>query len=181
MGVDVPESLKVNHAVGVSIDGELAGLFAITYDKVRSAAAGITTLCGYSRLKPILTTTDFMLTDEFIRNKFGVNPKKILFPENEARLALQQKQLGEEDGIHAISTGDSLASYAYCVTGARALKTACSLGVLMHMIGGALGIAMMVVLGVLGARELMNPVNMFLYELVWLVPGLLITEWTRSL
>ena len=181
MGVEVPESLKVSHAVGVSIDGELAGLFAITYDKVRSAAAGITTLCGYSRLKPVLTTTDFMLTDEFIKNKFGVNPKKIVFPENDARLALQQKQQDEGAVVHAISTADGLASYAYCVTGARALKTACTLGVLMHIIGGALGIAMMVVLGVLGARELMNPVNMFLYELVWLVPGLLITEWTRSL
>lgn len=181
MGVEVPESLRVNHAVGVSIDGELMGLFAITYDKVRSAAAGITTLCGYNRLKPILTTTDFMLTDEFIKNKFGVNPKKIIFPENEARLALQQKQLSEDDPVHAISTTDGLASFAYCVTGAKALKTASTLGVLMHIIGGALGIAMMVVLGVLGARGLMNPVNMFLYELVWLVPGLLITEWTRSL
>jgi len=181
MGVEVPESLKVNHAVGVSVDGELTGLFAITYDKVRSAAAGITTLCSYSRLKPILTSTDFMLTDEFIRNKFGVNPKKIVFPDHEARLALQEKQLSQEDPVHAISTADGLASYAYCVTGAKALKTACTLGVLMHIIGGALGIAMMVVLGALGARELMNPVNMFLYELVWLVPGLLITEWTRSL
>ena len=181
MGVEVPESLRVNHAVGISIDGELAGLFAITYDKVRSAAAGITTLCNYSRLKPILTSTDFMLTDDFIKNKFGVNPKKIIFPENAERLDLQQKQREGELAVHAISTGGGLAAYAYCVTGARALRTACTLGILMHIIGGALGIAMMVVLGVLGARELMNPVNMFLYELVWLVPGLLITEWTRSL
>ena len=181
MGVEVPESLRVNHAVGISIDGELAGLFAITYDKARSAAAGITTLCGYSRLKPVLTTTDFMLTDEFIKGKFGVKPKKILFPETEERLRLQQQTVPEETPIHAISTADGLASFAYCVTGAKALKTACTLGVLMHIIGGALGIGMMIVLGVLGARELMNPVNMFLYELVWLVPGLLITEWTRTL
>ena len=35
-------------------------------------------------------------------------------------------------------------------------------------------------LAVLGAAELLTPVNMFLYELVWMVPGLLVTEWART-
>ena len=43
----------------------------------------------------------------------------------------------------------------------------------------ALLLAMMLVLAYLGATELLTPANLFLYELVWLIPGLLITEWTR--
>ena len=39
---------------------------------------------------------------------------------------------------------------------------------------------MMAVLTVLGRMDLLTPANMFLYELVWLIPGWLITEWTRS-
>jgi len=36
------------------------------------------------------------------------------------------------------------------------------------------------VLAVLSARGLMTPVNMLLYQLVWMIPGLLVTEWTRA-
>ena len=33
----------------------------------------------------------------------------------------------------------------------------------------------------IGAEQLLTPANMFLYQLIWMIPGLLITEWTRSI
>jgi len=48
------------------------------------------------------------------------------------------------------------------------------------MLGGILGLVMMLVLGIVGANHLLTPMNLLLYELVWVLPGLLITEWTRS-
>jgi hypothetical protein len=48
------------------------------------------------------------------------------------------------------------------------------------MLGGILGLVMMLVLAILGAQELLTPMNLLVYELVWLIPGMLITEWTRS-
>ena len=181
MGVEVPESIRVKHAIGVSVDGELCGLFAITYDKVRSSNAGITTLTGYRGLKAVITTDDFMLTDEFIRNKFSVNTKRVLFPSWEDRASLRTKKPEEGTPAAALSTAEGFAPFAYCVTGAKALKNASRLGVIIHMIGGIVGMGMMLILAILGALELLTPANMFLYELVWMVPGLLITEWTRSI
>ena len=49
------------------------------------------------------------------------------------------------------------------------------------MVGGIVGIAMMGVLAALGATEYLTPVNMFLYQLLWMIPGLLVTGWTRSI
>jgi hypothetical protein len=69
---------------------------------------------------------------------------------------------------------------AYCVTGARALKQSCNLGTVLHMVGGILGMAVVLVLMLLGAMHLLTPANMFLYQLVWMIPGFLLTEWTRS-
>ena len=181
MGVETPEGIRVNQAVCVAIDGELCGLFAIAYEKDRDAAAGIYTLCAYRRLKPVLISTDFMMTPEFIRGIFGVNPKKLCFPEPEERKALQEKALEPENGALALITGEGLAPFAYAVTGARSLKTAATLGVVVHMVGGIVGMLMMLALAILGATQLLTPANLFLYELVWLVPGLLITEWTRSI
>ena len=122
-----------------------------------------------------------MMTPEFIHSTFGVNPKKICFPEQEERKTLRKKNLEPDNAALALITGEGLAPFAYAVTGARSLKTAATLGVIVHMAGGILGMLMMLVLAIIGATELLTPANLFLYELVWLVPGLLITEWTRSI
>jgi len=39
---------------------------------------------------------------------------------------------------------------------------------------------MMLVLVLLGALHLLTPANMFLYQLIWMIPALLITEWARA-
>lgn len=181
MGVEVPDGIRVNQAVCVAVDGELCGLFAIAYEKDRASSAGMSTLCGYRGLKTVITTGDFMVTEEFVREHFGVNTRRVVFPEHEIRAQLREKAPEPETQAQALITGEGLAPFAYAVTGARALKNACRVGAIVHMAGGAVGMAIMLVLGILGATELLTPANMFLYELVWMVPGLLITEWTRSI
>ena len=181
MGVEVPEGIRVSNALCVAIDGEFSGLFAVTYDKVRSASAGLTTLCAYRGLKPMLINGDFTLTDSFIRKKFSVNPKRMLFPEQAVRETLKARELEPAAQALLLVTTEGLAPFAYGVTGARALRTASILGVTVHMIGGVLGLLVMGGLTALGALELLTPANMFLYQLVWMLPGLLITEWTRSI
>jgi hypothetical protein len=180
MGVEIPEGIRVSHAVCVAIDGEFAGLFALTYERDRSSAAGLSTLCNYRGLKPILLAGDFMLTGGFLRGKFGINPKKVELPEQKVRQALKEKPLAENPQPLVLVTTEGLAPFAYGVTGARALRTACNLGVIIHMIGGILGMAVMLALTLLGALQLLTPANMFLYQMVWLIPAILITEWTRS-
>ncbi len=180
MGVEVPEGIRVSNAICVAVDGEFSGLFAVTYDKVRSASAGLTTLCAYRRLKPVLISGDFTLTDGFIRKKFSVNPKRMLFPEQAVRETLQAREPDPAAQALLLVTTEGLAPFAYGVTGARALRTASILGVTVHMIGGILGLLVMGALTALSALELLTPANVFLYQLVWMIPGLLITEWTRS-
>ena len=181
MGVELPEGIRVNQAVCVAVDGELCGLFAISYDKDRLAAAGMTSLCGYRTLKPVLVGGSFVLTEKFIYDQFGVNPKRILFAGPEAREVLAQKEPAEDAPALALITGNGIAPFVYAATGARTLKNAATTGLTVHMIGGILGILMMILLAILGATYLLTPANLFLYELVWMIPGLLITEWTRSI
>ena len=50
----------------------------------------------------------------------------------------------------------------------------------MVWLGGILGMGIMVALAVLGATQLLTPVHVLLYQLVWMIPGLLISELTRS-
>ena len=178
MGVEVPEGLRVGNAVCVAVDGELCGLFAVAYEKNRFSLAGLNTLCAYRGLRPVLSGSRFMLTPEFLRAKFGNSVRKLIFPGQEDTLGDIR---AEEGQALLLTTRDGLAPLAFGVTGARALRTASVLGVVIHMIGGIVGMAMMLVLAIIGAGQLLTPANLFLYELIWMIPGLLITEWTRSI
>lgn len=179
MGVELPEGTRINQAVYVAIDGELSGVFAVTYNKVKSAVTGLTTLCAYRGLTPVLIAGDFMLTEGFLRGKFGINTRRIAFPDREKRRALSEVMADETAPALALTTREGLAGMAYAVTGARALRSASVTGVVIHMLGGILGLLIVLALIVVGADHLLTPANILLYELIWLIPGLLITEWTR--
>ncbi|MDD5863383.1 MAG: hypothetical protein PUD80_01930 [Firmicutes bacterium] len=180
MGVVIPEGTMVNQAVYAAIDGQLSAVFAISYARMRSASAGLVTLCGHKKITPVVLCGDFMLTESFIRSKFGIKTRRIVFPTREERTALQACQPDSETPVLAITTREDLVSAAYAVGGAQSLRTATRLGVTIHLIGGILGMLIMLVLGYLGATELLTPTNVLLYQLVWLIPGFLVTEWTRA-
>ena len=180
MGIEIPEGTMVSQAVYAAIDGQLCAVYAISYAKMRSAAAGLISLSSSRKTIPVLTGRDFMLTDGLLRAKFSINTRRIIFPGAEEREALAQIEADDSAPSLALATRNELAAYAYAVSGARALSLACKLGVAIHLLGGILGMLIMAVLAYLGTTELLTPTHVLLYQLVWLVPGLLITEWTRS-
>ncbi len=181
LGVSLPEGIRVDQAVCVSVDGELCGVFAMTYEKLKTSVSALTTLSSYKGLQATVSADDFILTESFVRETFGVKTKKLKFADNEEWADISGKTPDEEPQGLLLTASEGVLPLAYGVTGARALRSACRLGTVVHMLGGILGLAIMVVLTVLGALELLTPANMFLYQLVWAIPGLLISEWTRSI
>ena len=180
MGVEMPKGTKVNQAVYVAIDGQLCGVFAVTYAKIKSSAVGLTSLCSYRNLTPVMVTGDFMLTESFLRAKFGVNTKHMAFPHRNVRTELAQKEADPDIVALAMTTQEGLAGMAYAVTGSRALRSSCIAGTVVHMAGGILGLAIVGALIAVNALELLTPGNILLYQLIWMIPGWLISEWTRS-
>ncbi len=180
MGVEIPEGTMVSQAVYCSIDGTLSAVFAISYGKLRSAAAGMVSLCGYRKISPVILCGDFMQNESFLRSKFSVSTRRMAFPERSDRLELAQRKPTQEDASLALTTQEGLAPVAYAVTGARALRTATTLGLVIHMLAGILGMLIMAALAYIGSAELLTPINVLLYQLVWMIPGLLVTCWTRA-
>lgn len=128
----------------------------------------------------MILSDDFMITESFIGSKFSVSTRRIVFPDQAAKTELRSKTADPETDVLALSTRDDLASTVYTVTGAKALRTASKLGVAIHLIGGIVGMLVMLAVAYLGTTELLTPINILLYQFVWAVPGILITEWTRS-
>ena len=180
MGVEVPEGTRVQQALYVAIDGELGGVFAVNYGKHRPSVMGLGALCGYRSLTPVLTCSDFMLTESFLRSKFGVNTRRVAFPAHDVRKELAAKKPAEDAKALALTTGEGILGMAFAVTGARTLRTASVFGVVLHMVAGILGLVIVALLALVGAEELLSAENLMLFELLWMIPGLLITEWTRN-
>ena len=179
MGVEIPQGTMVNQAVYVSIDGQLAAVIAISYAKMRSASAGLVSLCGCRKLKTLLLAGDFMLTDSFIREKFNIRTRRLILPPQEARADLAARKADPEADVLALLTRDDLISSAYTITGSMSLRTACRVGSIIGIVGGIVGIVIMLALSYLGSTELLTPARVILYQLVWMIPSLLATEWTR--
>lgn len=180
MGIEVPEGVMMKQAVYVSIDGEMSGLFAINYSKMKFTVSGLATLCGNRRLNPVIIADDFMVTAPFLKEKFGVRTRRVLFPDHYDRVELVKKQIPEDAVALALTTQEGLAPAAYAITGARAVRTAWKLGLVIHIIGGILGLLIMAALAYLGNTELLTPLNILVYQLLWLVPGFLATLWART-
>ncbi len=181
MGVEMGSGTRVHQAVYCAINGELAGVFAVTYQRQRATVAGLRTLSGYRGLNPVVLCEDFMVTEGFLRSKFNVNTRNLSFPGWNQKLELLEKTADEQDPVIALTTKPGLAPKAFAITGARVLRGAMRLGVIIHMIGGILGLLIMGALAWVGGTNYLTAVHLLVYELVWMIPGLLVTEWTRTL
>ena len=179
MEIEVPDSARISYGMYIAIGGQLSGVFAVNYGKNPSSAAGVNTLTAYKNLECVLVTDDFVVTEGFLKGKFGIKNKRFILPKHAQRAELRQKELPEDAPTLLMTTALGLAPLAYGVTGARMLRNTSWAGAILHMVGGAVGLAMMLVLVILGALYLISPLNMFLYQLLWMIPALLITEWTR--
>ena len=60
------------------------------------------------------------------------------------------------------------------------MRIASVAGAAVHILGGIVGLAVVLVLTLTGRTELMTPANLLLLELCWAVPGLMVSEWTRN-
>lgn len=181
MGIPVPAETRIPQAVYAAVEGQFCAVFALQYTRSKSSTAGLRTLCGYGKIQPVLTACDFLLTDQFIRGKLSVNIRRVLFPTREERQALRNQQIPEDATVVALATRSGLAPKAYALTGARTLRVTMHTGSIVHILAGAVGLAAVAVLALTGGLDMLTMQNLLAYNLIWMVPGLLITEWTRHI
>ncbi len=181
MGVEPPAGTKVNQAVYISIDGEFCCVFALAFGKLKGVSAGLHALCGQRRLTPVLASCNFLLNEGFLRSRYGVDTRRIAIPTPEEREKLAAWQPDAEGCVPcALTTQEGLAGAAFAITGARSLRIASVAGAAVHILGGVVGLAAVLVLTLTGRVDLLTPANLLLLELIWAIPGLMFTEWTRN-
>lgn len=181
MGVELPEVSRIPHAVYAAVNQSLCAVFAVNFTRSKSSAAGLRTLCDSNAVRPILVDCDFAMTEEFLEEKLGVRVGRMQFPDCMTRMTLAEKKPAADAPVIALVTRGGLAQRAFAVTGAAALRTSWQIGLLVHILGGIIGFVAVAVLALHGDMWLLAAYNLLLYGFVWMIPGLLVAEWTRGI
>ena len=131
-------------------------------------------------LVPVLATRDFMITPQFLKQRYKIPPEHIEFPIVEERAALSEPETVRSGTQGALMARSSFASFAGSVVAARGLRSTAILCICIALVGSILGAGLMFVLTFLGADLAASCWNLLLYTVLWLIPELLITSMTAK-
>ena len=179
MGVHMEGCAKLRQAVYASVNGELAAVFAVKYQPSDAVRKGLAAISHNHHFKPILATRDFLVTPEFLKEKYQISVSNFTYPSTKERIRLSEAEFkkGAEQG--ALLSGNSFGAFAEAAAGGRVLKSATLCSVALSVISGVLSLALMLALAFFGSAEAANAVNVLLYLAGWSIPALLLTGWTR--
>ena len=175
MGVHVPEGTRVQSAVYISVNQELVGVFALTYAPASTCRAGLTAVLRSPGLTPVLATRDFMITPALVKKRYKISTDRLEFPVVAERARLSSQEAGEHGRQGALMARDSFVSFAAAVTGGRQLRRTVHGALVLSILSGILGTALMCILTYLDSTASASALNLLLYQLLWQVPTLMVT------
>lgn len=180
MGVHMDAGMKVKQAVYLSVNGELACVFAMKYKPAHSVANGLDAIVSDSHFDAVLATRDFLVNPAFLQSKYGVDADLLDYPLVKEREALSEKKLSEEGRQGAILGKNSFAEFAAVVAGGRDLRTCVQFGTVLCVFAGLFCGMILGLMALFGAVKTASCMNVAILLLVWALPGLLLSRWTKK-
>ena len=170
--VALPRDMKLSTGVFLAVDGALTAVFAVKYQPSRNAEWALRTLKRF-HIVPVLAVRSGNVTPGLIKRKFGVDAKPV-YPDVSTRLALAQlaEQQGEQPCVAICREG--LMPLVESVAGSRRAVKAVRTATILSYIGAAAGVALAYYLTSVGNFALLTPIAMVLYQVLWLLPTLLL-------
>ena len=168
-----PDSYELMRAFSfLAVDGVLTAVFAIKYQPSRNAEWALRTLKRF-HITPVLAVRSGNVTPGLIKRKFGVDARPV-YPDVSTRLALAQlaEQRGEQP--YVIVCREGLMPLVESVAGSRRAVKAVRTATILGYIGAAVGVALAYYLTSIGNFALLTPIAMVVYQLLWLLPTLLL-------
>ena len=169
--VRLPKELKVPSGLFLAVDGQLTAIFALRYQPSRNVDWALRAL-RRNRVTPVLAVRGCNITPEFLRRSFRVDARPI-YPDVQTRLSLleQARQTGP---AYALVYRDGLMPYAETVLGSRKLLLAARWSTALALLAAAAGLLLCYYLTGIGGYASLTPLRLLLFQLLWLLPTLLL-------
>ena len=175
MNVRLPAEVNLRTGVFLAVDKELAAVFAVKYNPSENVDFALR-MMQRSRIQPILAARDPNITPALLRRKFSRNVH-LEYPGLTERIALSEAEK-DRDLPRALLFREGLLPYAETVAGSLRLCKAVRRATMLSLLGGWAGTLLAFYLTSLGAYELLNPLALEVFLLLWTLPVLLMADWT---
>ncbi len=175
MNVRLPADVNLKTGVFLAVDKQLAAAFAVKYSPSENVDFALK-MMQRSRIQPILASRDPNITPALIKRKFsrGVHME---YPSLSERIALSEAEK-DRDLPRALLFREGLLPYAETVAGSLRLCKAVRRAAAISLLGGWAGTLLTFYLTSLGAYELLTPLALEAFLLLWTLPVLLMADWT---
>lgn len=167
MGVHMPAGTRVRQAVYVSVDGELAGIFAVKYKPSPSTRKGLRDVLANRSFSVVLATRDFLITPELIGAKYELDTQSVIFPPLSERLRLSAIDPEKNGGQGGLIAKDTFGAFASTVAAGRTLKSVSGLSLALSLAAGVLGFGLCTLLLVWNSAQTASPLHLAAFQLVW--------------
>ena len=172
MDVPLPDGISVKTAAFCAIDGELAAQFALVYKMPGYVQPAIKAFQrnGYQL---VLVSRDFNLTARMLLQNYSIPIQDIQFPEAEVRLELAAAADESEGTLGAVLAREGLDAHCDAVLSAKLLDKVARQNARWAGAAAVLGLLLGAYLTTERAYTALQPLNVLIYMLLWLVPCLL--------
>ncbi|WP_312158994.1 hypothetical protein [Oscillibacter sp.] len=171
MDVRLPSGLNLRTGVFLSIDRELAAVFAVKY-KPSDNVDWALRLLRRNKIQPILASRDPNVNPGLLKRKFTAKVK-IQYPTLSDRVAFSEQE-SAQGRPRALLLREGLLPYAETVTGSRRLCRAVRSGTALTLLASVAGSLLSFYLTGLGSYALMEPLRLLAFSLLWTVPVFLL-------
>ena len=175
MDIRLPPDVNLRTGIFLAVDRELRAAFAVKYNPAENVDFALR-LMQRSRIQPILASRDPNITPSLIKRKFSRNVH-MEYPGLTERVALSEAEK-DRDLPRALLFREGLLPYAEAVAGSLRLCKAVRRAAAISLLGGWAGTLLTFYLTSLGAYELLNPLALEVFLLLWTLPVLLMSDWT---
>ncbi len=167
MGVHMPDGTKVRQAVYVSVDGELAGIFAVKYKPSASTRTGLRDVLANHNFSVILATRDFLISSELIAAKYELPTDTLQMPRYSERLKLAADVPTEGVRQGALIAKDTFGAFAVTVASGRTLRLSTMACLCINLFVGVLGFLLCMLLLAWDALSVAAPLHIAAFQLLW--------------
>ena len=175
MGVRLPGDINLKTGIFLAVDRQLTAVFAVKYQPSENVDFALR-MMRRSHITPILASRDPNITPALLKRKFS-KQGKVEFPDLTARVALSEAE-HDRDLPRALLFREGLLPYAETVAGSRRLCKSVRRATALSILGSAAGALLSFYLVFQGAYDLLSPLALEVFLLLWTLPVLLMADWT---
>lgn len=167
MGVRMSTGARVRQAVYVSVNGELAGIFAVKYKANASTRSGLRDVLANRNFSVVIATRDFIITPELIAAKYELPTDNMRFPPYSERLRLSESNSDKKEEQGGLIAKDTFGAFASTVAAGRKLRITSYFALFICLLAGAAGFLLCTFLLLLGAPSVVSALHLATFQLLW--------------